>query len=902
MNSIPFAAYFQGVSAQSSSTIFSGVQRLLLILACTIILALPAATYAQSISLQFEDTPLNEALTELSAQRGIEFIYSVNLVKAYRINCDYSGENTEDALRCLLQDTAIHAKQLHERQFILAPLRKPPAIDTKSTKPVTLKGTVRDASSQVLLPGAHIYLADVRRGSTTNQNGYFFFPPLPDSLYHARISYLGYRAVDTLLSGNKTAHVALQPIALETNVVLVEDSNDRSATLASIPGLVAFDVQDLNKAPNFGGEKDLFQTLQWTPGVHKSGVLNNELLIRGGLADQNLYLLDGAPVYHPWHAFNLVSTFQTDAFEEIKLYRGSFPAQHGGRLSSVLDARLKDGRRSSPKAVASFSLLSGRFMIESPLTRKSSFMITGRRSYLDKIIGSEHPVQDGSGARDTLRTGYHFSDITSKLTVRPNDRNRLSVSYYSGSDILDLRLPFNLSLDFSSWLRPADLFFEVDHRWGNRLYNVQHQFLASDRMLITTTAYRSSYNAREGELIHPSSNSLLQSVYNVRVRDLGIRSDIDYVLSAKHHLQMGFHLVDHEFDSSLNAAVRRSAGAVEFTDQNSSTGALETVGYVQDSWQPTERLKIQPGLRLSYFSGGSYLFLSPRLNVRYDVSSKYLILKGSVGSQVQYMQRLKDRFSFMYDLVSSRWIPTSESIRPSTSKQVSIEAESQPAPWIHLITEVYWRSSKDILLPRDEFQTKDGIDGPGIEVATLLAQYTSGLARAYGVELTSVIERGPWNLLLNYGGGRTLSRAPVLGETSFRPTRFDIPRSIRTALTRSFDDWHITTSALIRSGYPVTVPVAQYTLEGPTGDESTQYLYRPNLYNGRLPAYLRFDLTLGYRFDLLGASWRTQFHVYNITNRRNIIDRFYNPSQNTVKVQDRRGLPILPFFEIEMEL
>ena len=881
---------------------FPVVRPFLIIFTFLLCFAPQAATYAQSISLNFEDAPLPDALAELGTQSGIEFIYSVNLVKNYNISCSFAGEDAEEALGCLLQKTAIHAKKLHDRQYILAPLRQPPPMSIQTKTVGTISGTVTDAVSQVRLPGAHIYLPELRRGTTTNQGGRFFLPSIADSFYVAHISYLGYRAIDTLLTIQNIAHIALEPVTLETNMVVVEGSNDDHTSLASVPGLVALDVEDLDTAPNFGGENDLFQTLRWTPGVHKAGALNNELLIRGGLADQNLYLLDGAPVYHPWHAFNLVSTFQTDAFQEIKLYRGSFPAQHGGRLSSVLDAELKDGNRSKPRAVAGFSLLSGRFMIESPLTSNSSFMLSGRRSYLDKVIGSEHPVQDNSGARDTLRTGYHFSDITGKFTIRPNAKHRLSVSYYSGSDILDLRLPFDLSLDFSSWLRPAELFFEVDHHWGNRMYNLQHQYLASSRLLVTTTAYRSSYNANEGELVHPTSSSLLQSVYHVRVRDIGIRSDIDYSLNPKHLLQGGIHLVDHQFDSSLEAAVQRSAGAIEITNQQSSLQAFEAVGYVQDTWEPTTRWKIQPGLRLSYFSGGKYAYLSPRLNVQHVINPQYLILKGSVGSQVQYMQRLKDRYSYLYDLVSSRWIPTSKNIRPSTSTQISIEAESHPTPWMHVATEVYYRASKDILLPRDEFQTKDGIDGPGIEVATLLAQYTSGLARAYGAELTTVFERGPWKMLFNYAGGRTLSRAPQLGETSFRPTRFDVPRSVRTAITRQYDDWHLTISALLRSGYPITVPEAKYVLEGPTSDEPTQYLYRPNIYNGRLPAYTRFDLSFGYRFDMLGAKWHTQFHIYNFTNRRNIIDRFYDPSHSPVKVQNRRGLPILPFFEIDMEL
>lgn len=863
------------------------------------------AAYAQSIVLHFEDAPLTRALSVLGAQTGVDFIYAVSLVSQHKTTCTFSGDDTGEALDCLLKGSNILARRLQERQYLLAPLRAAPEQPASSSEkaPLSIRGSITDLQTGASLPGAHIYIPEIRRGTTTDVTGRFLFSPKQDTVYVARISYIGYltREIE-LYKRNTPFNIALQPVTLETNVVLIEANGEEETNLAAIPGLVALDIQDLEHVPNFGGEKDLFQTLQWTPGVHKTGAFNNDLLIRGGLADQNLYLLDGAPVYHPWHAFNLVSTFQTDSFDQIKLYRGSFPAQHGGRLASVLDARLKDGSRSNPKTIAGFSLLSGRFMIESPLTRKSSFMISGRRSYLDKVLGTEHPVQDASGRRDTLRTGYHFSDITAKLSYRFNTQHKLSLTYYSGGDELDLRLPFDLSLDFSSWLRPADLFFEVEHSWGNRLYTAQHQYLYSDKLLLTTTAYRSSYNAIESELIHPTSSTLVQSQYHVRVRDLGVRSDLDYFVSSTHQVQAGFLLVDHAFDSSLDATLQRSAGTTKYQDQESDLHALEGVVYLQDTWEPGARWLIQPGLRLSHFSSGAYTFLSPRLNIQYKVHPRYLILKSAIGQQVQYMQQLRDRYSFMYDLISSRWVPTDENIRPSTSTQISLEAVSNVFPWMRLATEVYWRRSDEILLPRDEFQTKDGIDGPGIEVTHLLAQYTQGLARAYGVEFTSIIERGHWRWLFNYAGGRSKSLAPSLGETQYRPTRFDVPRSVKTALTRRYSDWHLTVTSTIRSGYPITVPVAQYTLGTPGNSQPTQYLYRPQINNGRLPAYIRFDVTVGYHFDLLGATWNTRFHLYNFTNRRNIIDRFYDPTGTTITIQERKGLPILPLFELEMEL
>ena len=861
--------------------------------------------HAQSIRIHFEDVPLSEALNHLSTHQGLEFIYALRVIENKQVTCSYQGEKIDQALACVFSGTAIHPRRLHTKQYVLSPIRKAqPDLPTPSATPrsYAIQGYITDHATGKPLPGAHIFFPEVRRGTITDTYGFFSIDKLTASRYIGRISYLGYQAADTLLvAQNQPLTISLKPIALEADAIVIEAQNNNAAS-TPMPGVVSMNVQQLDDAPQFGGEKDLLQTLQLTTGVNKAGAFNNGLLVRGGFSDQNLYLIDGAPVYHPWHAFNLISTFHADAFEDIKFYKGAFPAQHGGRLSSVLDAHLKDGSSSGPSARLGMSVLSGRFLIESPLTKNSSFMISGRRSYIDKLIGSEHPVQDANGTRDTLRTGYHFSDITTKLSIRPGGKHQVSLSYYSGKDILDLRLPFNLSLDFNSWLRPAELFFEVDHHWGNRLYTFKHQYIGSERILWTNTIYRSSYNANESEFVQPTSSSSLRSAYHVRVRDVGIRSDLDYFISAEHHFQAGIHIVDHQFDSSIDASIYRSEGAQDSLIQASSLDAVEHAFYTQHTWNPTTQLSIQPGLRLSYFSSGSHLFLSPRLSVVHIVDPTYLIVKGSIGSQVQFIQRLRDRFSFMYDLVSSRWIPTSDELEPSRSLQVALEAKSNPLPHVEVTLETYWRTSKNVLIPRDVFQEKDGIDGPGISVSTLLSQYTPGLSRAYGVELSSSVDLDPWYITMSYSGTKTENRAPLLGDTRYHPSLFDVPRFFRGSFTRNFSDWHFTVSSLLRTGYPITVPVAAYTLGAPGEPEPTRYLYRPEYNNGRLPAYIRLDLTLGYTFDMLGADWSTQLHIFNVTNRRNIIDRYFEPTTAGVAITNRKGLPILPLFEIEMNL
>ena len=859
--------------------------------------------HAQAIRLDIDATPLAEALSLLRTQAALDVVYAERQVVGRTVSCRYEGGDAEAALACLLAGTGLRAERVRRRQYVLAsapgqtdviPLRVPRGL---------VLGFVTDAQSGEVLPGAHVYLPDLRLGAVTNEAGYFAIPSLPVGPYTVRISYLGYASRDTVLvAGATAAEVSLEPQLLLTSEVVVEAEQGDPLEVAAVPGVVTVPVQDLETLPSFPGEPDLFQALRWIPGVQKAGEINGGLNIRGGASDQNLYLLDGAPLYYPWHAFSLISTFQTETFKDIKLYRGSFPAEHGGRLSAVLDAEMRDGSQARARAVGAISLLSGRFIAEAPVGPQLSFMVSGRRSYLDKVLDTEHPVEE-NGRQDTLRTGYFFFDTSAKLTWRPATRHRLSLSYYGGEDNLDLRLPFELTNTPADWLRPLDLFFEIDHAWGNRLTSLRHQFLYSRRLFITTTLYRSGYKADERVFLRPTDATSVRSDYAIRLRDYGLKVDLDAYPSLEHQVRAGFQVVGRSFRSFLDADVQRSLGVIDTIDTDSRLEAAEVVAYVQDSWQPAPHWLVQPGLRVSFFSSGPYLRLSPRLSARYAVDPDWLVVRAGAGVQWQYLHRLRDRYSVLYDLVSSRWVPASGSVAPGRSVQVAVGAESHPVPWLTLAADAYWRTSGDILLPRDVYQTKDGLEGPGVEVGTLLGQYTAGDGRASGIELAVRAENGLWRLWLSYAGGRSRNRAPKLGEIDFHPTRFEVPRALNGLVGRQGRHWSLSVASEWRSGYPTTVPVARYSLGDPLDPVPVRYLYRPDVNNGRLPPYLRFDVTTGYRFRLFGARVHTKLYLYNVTNRRNVIDRVYDPApEGGVLVEDRRGLFLLPNFELQVEL
>ncbi|WP_228702768.1 TonB-dependent receptor domain-containing protein [Salisaeta longa] len=839
--------------------------------------------------------PLDRALRLVQDQSNIRLVFAERVVNGRTASCRYVGDDAEAALRCVLRGSGLAATAIRDDQFVIVS-------DTNAAARATLRGRVLDARSREVLPGAHIYIPSIDAGAVTNRDGYFALSGLPPGRYPVRISYLGYGAVDTTLTTGAPNQVLLQTTTIAADSIVVEGSATANPEQAYVPGVMTLSMNQLDELPTLG-EPDLFKALQWMPSIHKSNILSGGLSVRGASPDQNLYLLDGAPVYHPWHAFSLISTFQTGTLKTSNFYRGAFPPEHGGRLASVLDAQMKDGNARTPHASAALSVLSARFQVEGPLSEDVTFMVSGRRSYVDKLIGRRHPVVDpATGRRDTLRTGYYFYDTSAKLSARLNARHRMSLTFYRGRDDLDLRLPFDLSFDFSSWLRPADLFFEVRQNWDNTVTSLQHDWLVSDRLFLSSTGYFSGYRAQEQAFIQPTTTASLASNYTVALRDVGAKFDVDYYHSVAHRLRAGLHVSRFAFSSTLDSRLQRSVSDVETQRDVSRLDAVELTTYVQDVWQPSGPLTVQTGVRASFFSDVAHVQVQPRLSAQYVLHPTWLTLRAAAGRHVQYLHRLRDRFSLAYDVVSSRWIPSDAGVAPATAWQFSAGARSYPLPMLTAELNLYARLTDNMLIPEDVFQSKDNLQGPGINVGTLLGQYVPAKARAFGAELSLLAERGPWQLRVSGSLGRSLVQTPEQNNGRWRPADLDVPVGFNGVLGWSDGPWSATLAVDARRGFPLSRPVARYAVGTPLQEAPTTYLYRPRINNGRLPTYWRVDATAGYRFSMLSARWKARLTLYNVTNHANVVGRQYEPTPTGVLRDDQRGLPILPLFELEMTL
>ncbi len=818
-------------------------------------------------------------------------VFAERLVRAVQVSCVFRGSEPTEALRCLLKNTGLQARFTGPGQYVLV----------ATGNRVSVSGFVVDRESGAPLLGAHVLLPDLGRGAITNRTGYFSFPASPDEPYRVRISFLGYAVLDTLVAASRTPiRFSVRQEPIPGGAIVVESLEPRPGERTLMPGLSAPPMSRLERFPASLGGQDLLEALSWLPGIRRAGEVTGGLIVRGGGPDQNLYLLDGAPVYHPWHAFSLISTFQTETFRSVRLYRGATPAEFGGRLSAVLDAELSDGRGPEPRARAAVNVHSARFLIETPITPRASFMLGGRRSYVDRLIGRTHPVSDEFGRRDTLRTGYYFYDWTAKLVFRPDEKSRVSITSYTGLDDLDLRLPFDLSLDLSSWLKPADLLFEITQRWRNQVVSARYERLLSQHWYLTATAYDSRYEAQEGAFLRPTLTANVRSTYEVGLRDLGLRLDMDYYRSAKSLVRLGVQVVNRTFDSKVDALIQYNPGLSERLQQTSDSEAIEISAYAQDSWKPRSAILVVSGVRVVAFGSDRLVRLEPRFSLQWEVHPSLLTLRASATRNYQYLHRIRDRRSYLYDIVSSRWIPSGGTTAPAKGTEFSVGVESHPRADLELRADVYLRRQEHILLPRDEFQSKNQLSGPGIELGTLLGQYVEGQARASGIELNATLENSAALGSLALTLERSRTRSLGLSQTEFHPSKFDVPVALRGYFEYRTGTWTLGAGATLRSGYPITVPTASYELSGAVSGEPVTYLYRPSIYNGRLPLYQRLDVSASRSFRWLDGDWRFQLQLYNVLNYRNVIGRSFEPNGNGIKTNNRRGLPILPLFEIEV--
>ena len=497
--------------------------------------------------------------------------------------------------------------------------------DAQGAQKHTLSGYVEDASSGEKLIGAVLHEPDLRQGTTTNRYG-FFSLTLPAGSLRVVVSHIGYQS-DTLatrLEQDQQLNIALEPKPLEMETVEVRAERLDPIQQESRMSVVQVPVRQIKSAPVLMGEVDVLKTLQLLPGVQSGAEGMSGLYVRGGSPDQNLILLDDAPVYNVSHLFGFFSVFNANAVKNVQLTKAGFPARYGGRLSSVLEIDMKDGNMKEFEAEGSVGLIASQLTVQGPLRKdRTSFILSGRRTYADLLA---RPF-----LRSDDRGGYHFYDVNAKVNHIFSPRSRVYLSWYGGDD----RFWSEFEDDGGGRYREEKA-TSANFGWGNVTSTLRWNYLFSNRLFGNLTAIFSRYqlttNVDDRSTVISDGDresETLRLRYLSGIRDWGLKLDLDYIPDPAHYIRVGGSGTLHTYrPGAAQIKFNPFDGAPEDTTLTAKvTDALEYSLYGEDDVHLTDRLKANLGLHTSGFlvDDEVYTSLQPRLSMRYLLPSDWAV-------------------------------------------------------------------------------------------------------------------------------------------------------------------------------------------------------------------------------------------------------------------------------------
>ncbi len=712
-----------------------------------------------------------------------------------------------------------------------------------------LSGYVRDAESGEELIGATVYSRDLETGTATNQYG-FYSLTLPRGKHRIVYQYLGYRAIETDINiqGDIRKDVELSPSPHNIEEVVVSgkaaDYQIRSAEM----GTNSLTPRNIQALPVLFGEQDILKTMQLLPGIMPVGEGNSGFYVRGGDASQNLVLLDEAPVYNASHLLGFFSVFNSDAIKDVRIMKGFVPPQYGGRLSSVLDIKMKEGNSKKLSGSGGVGLISTRLQLESPFNKgKGSFMVTGRRTYADLFLKFSPDTNINSNV-------LFFYDFNAKANYRFGKKDRLFLSGYLGRDVFKFRK-----------------FFGID--WGNQTVTLRWNHLFSGRLFLNTSFIYSNYNYNFNIINEENTFNLRSSI-----RDLNWKEDFQFYPSTASTLRFGFKVNYHWFLPGEAS----SSGDFPVNDVKMETmHALENAAYFSHEWKATPWLTLHYGFRLSAFSllgpGNVYAFnengevtdttrypghkviktylnLDPRVLINLKTGT-HSAVKISYNRMHQYLHLLSNSTAGTpLDL----WIPSSTQVKPQTANQVS-------AGYYRNFKDDIWEISVEAYY-KDMFHQIDYKNGADIFLNELVvSQLVFGSGKAYGMEFLLRKNKGMFHGWVSYTLSRSFRTFQEINKGKRYPAKQD--RIHDFAVVGMYDlnnKWTFSATWTFYTGNAVTFPSGKYIIE----NQYVNYYTERNGY--RMPAYNRLDL---------GVTWRlTQekkfqssldLSVYNVYARKN---------------------------------
>jgi len=731
----------------------------------------------------------------------------------------------------------------------------------------TVSGTIKEKRSGEIIIGASIYLLEAPKFAAVSNAYGFYSITAPSGIYTLIVNVTGYQQDSIKINLNKDIIQSLeliQHVALLQEVVVSSKKRNDNVT-KPLMGVQKLSVDEIKNVPVIFGEKDVLKTIQLLPGIKSAGEGSSGFYVRGGASDQNLILLDEAPVYNASHLLGFFSAFNSDAIKDLTLYKGAMPAEYGGRLSSVVDIKMNDGNNQEYHANGGIGLIASRLNIEGPVVKdEGSFIVSARRTYADLFLKLS---KDSTINNNSL----YFYDLNAKANYKIDENDRVYLSGYFGRDNFGLGNTF--SIDYGNSTGTA--------RW-NHVFN--------NRLFSNTSFIYSNYNY--GITINSGSNNLL---IKSKIEDVSLKEDLQYFVNNDNKINFGVNIIHHNIAPGVVAASATSSYNSQ-TLQNKY--AYENAGYVTHEISVTDKLRLNYGMRFTAFS-----IIGPGSFYSYDSAGNTIdTATYGNGKVVKTYFNIEPRFSASYQLneISSfklaytrtvqnlhllsnsaatnptdLWIPSSPNVKPEIADQVSAGYfRNFNDNKFEFSAEVYYKSLQN------QIDYKNGAQLNANEKVE--SQLLFGKGRAYGIELFLKKKYGKLTGWISYTLSKTERKIAGINNFNWYPATQDQTHNIAiVGIYQASKKWTLSSNWVYNTGNAVTFPSGKYQINGQT----VFYYTERNGY--RLPAYHRLDFAatmLVKKKKKWESSWT--FSLYNVYGRENAYTvQFRNDPNDSTKTQ-----------------
>lgn len=763
------------------------------------------------------------------------------------------------------------------------------------TAQINIHGYVYDEFSGEALIGANIYIPAIKKGTITNTYG-FYTISLPKGVYKIKISYTGYNTLEKEINLLKdtSLNFYLTGITIDEIVIFSNKPEEEKLQDRVEMGKVQLNIENIKSLPAVFGEFDILKTLSLTPGI-KLGIEGmTALSVRGGSPDQNYILLDDAPVYNPAHLFGFVSVFNGDAIKKFDVWKSSFPARFGGRLSSIIDIKMKEGNTKRITKDLGFGILASRFLAEGPINKRASFMFSARSSYLDIVTLPLKILYNAGKATDYFN--YRMLDINAKVNYTLTPKSKLFFSYYQGVDDLEQRSRYGNNNENTAG-------GGLD--WGNRTFTLRYYKELKPNLFFTGILYNSHFFQKTlafEKSKNPDYKKDLDFSNKTGLNDTGLKLNMEYLYKDKHYIKAGMEIIRHHFIPVNLHSINR----IDSTDfkKHLTYGNFEGAFFGEDKFDISDRLSTNLGLRFSWVSlkPGLNVNFEPRISLKYKLDDDYA-LKFGISKMSQYINwTTGSQLALPFDV----WLPATNKLRGQSAWHFGLGLHKT---FIENNTdfsfELYYKKMKGLVELRE-----------GLTPVMLFTNSDSlyqivangGIGKAYGAELFLHKKYGRFSGWISYSLSWNYRKFDRINNGKWYPHIFDRRHELSLVMNYQISrKWKFSASWVYHSGNRVTLPTASYYPQGASeeyGYPEPQFIYGAKN-NAKMPAYHRLDISLSKTWISKRKNTKTlKFSIYNVYNRANAMRLFpisepvYNKNDEVTgfkyKIVQRSFLPIIP--------